>query len=305
MRHADKPTLVPFDPFDHPIALDLPRRITKAAAWVEHIPFGMTLIDLLRPRLLVELGTFWGDSYCAFCQAVDRLKLKATTRCIAVDTWEGDVQTGEYVGILEDLRAHHDPLYASFSTLKQTTFDAASHELADGSIDLLHIDGLHTYDAVRHDFETWLPKVSGRGVVLFHDTAARGGDFGVWKLWEELSPRYPVSMQFTHSHGLGVLGVGRDIPAKMREFFIEAAQNPRRTGMIYRSLGQRAQLWKTSQSLLLNMHASFKILNQQRAASGLPIDPRTESMQVLQGFPMDFAEFLRSEVERVCTRETT
>jgi O-antigen biosynthesis protein len=295
---------MPFDPFDHPIGLDLPRRITKAAAWVEHIPFGMTLIDMLRPSLVVELGTFWGDSYCAFCQAVDRSKLTGTTRCIAVDTWQGDSHTGEYAGILDDLRSHHDPLYGSFSTLKQTTFDQAARDVADGSVDLLHIDGLHTYEAVKHDFETWLPKVSDRGVVLFHDTAERGGDFGVWKLWEELSPRYPASMQFTYSHGLGVLGVGKAIPAKMMEYFVEARQNPRRISMIYLALGQRAQLYKTSQSLLRNMQATFKILNQQRQASGLPVDPNTESLDVLQGYPVDFAEFLKSEVERLCGRET-
>jgi hypothetical protein len=289
-----------FDPFDHPIALELPRRMTKAAAWVEHIPFAMTLVDLLRPRMIVELGTYWGDSYCAFCQAVAKLNLPATgTRCMAVDTWAGDAHTGSYEGILDNLRAHHDPLYGSFSKLRQVTFDQAAGEVADGSVDLLHIDGLHTYDAVRHDFDTWLPKISDRGVVLFHDTAERKEDFGVWKLWQEVSPRYP-SFEFVHGHGLGVLGVGSSLPQPMQQFFAAARANPQRIRDIFWALGTRVEHFTQASQLLSNVFQMVNTIHVHQRVRGQPVDASAESAEMAQRFPIDYVEYLRLLVEQMC-----
>ena len=194
------------DPLAHPICLASPRRRTAVRAWHEHIPFAMFLVDLLRPPVLVELGVHAGDSYGAFCQAVQELNLD--TRCYGVDTWEGDAHSGFYgAAILDDLRAHHDPLYGTFSSLIQSTFDDAVGRFADGTIDLLHIDGYHTYDVVKHDFESWLPKLSAQGVVLLHDTNVRERDFGVGRFWGEVQHQYP-SFEFVHGHGLGLLAVG-------------------------------------------------------------------------------------------------
>ncbi|HZC05846.1 MAG TPA: class I SAM-dependent methyltransferase [Ktedonobacterales bacterium] len=206
-----------FNLLDHHVYHSAPQRAV-ISAWTQHIPFGMLLIDLLRPRLVVELGTHMGASYCAFCQAVTELGLG--TRCVAVDCWEGDPQAGKYgPEVLEDLQAHHDPRYGDFSTLMRSSFDDAVSAFADGSIDLLHIDGLHAYEAVKHDLETWLPKMSSRGVIILHDIAERQPTFGVWRLWDELKQTYPHHLEFEHGHGLGLVAVGENAPEGLQSVF--------------------------------------------------------------------------------------
>jgi hypothetical protein len=129
-------------------------------------------------------------------------------KCYAVDTWMGDEHAGFYTdAVFEELNGYHAAHYSHFSSLMRMTFDEASGYFTDGTIDLLHIDGFHLYDAVRHDFDTWLPKMSSRGVVLLHDSFTREKDFGVGLLLEELRAHYPV-FEFTHGYGLAVVGVG-------------------------------------------------------------------------------------------------
>ena len=196
-------------PRENPICRLPPRRLVLSA-WSLHVPFGMYLVDILRPTCIVELGSRKGVSYCAFCQAVKYLGMDSN--CVAIDSWFGDVHTGAYgAQVLADLRRHHDPLYRDFSRLEQSLFHEAVSGFRDGSIDLLHVDGLHTYDAVRGDFESWLPRMSRQGVILFHDVTERREDFGVWRLWAVLTERYP-SFTFPQGHGLGVLGVGDSLP---------------------------------------------------------------------------------------------
>ncbi|WP_136683127.1 class I SAM-dependent methyltransferase [Falsirhodobacter xinxiangensis] len=186
----------------------------NTSAWTEHVPFAFWMIEALRPRVFVELGSHYGVSYFAFCQAVEQHGLG--TRCHAVDTWKGDEHAGFYGDeVFKTVRAHNDAHYSGFSQLIRATFDDTLEYFADGSIDLLHIDGLHTLEAVRHDFEAWLPKMSDRGVILLHDTNVRERGFGVHLLMDELRSRHPV-FEFMHCHGLGVVGVGTDLPEPVR-----------------------------------------------------------------------------------------
>jgi GT2 family glycosyltransferase/glycosyltransferase involved in cell wall biosynthesis len=251
----------------HPIVFHHPRWLHTTSAWLEHIPFAMVLVDLLRPDVFVELGTQQGDSYCAVCEAVEILGLGS--RCYAVDSWTGDPHAGAYGGeILEALRRHHDPLYGRFSRLISSTFDDAVSHFSDGSVDLLHIDGYHTYEAVRHDFETWRPKLSERGVVLFHDINVRERDYGAWRVWEELKRSYP-SFEFAHAHGLGVLGVGSRLPAAVRALFeTSSAESVIVQGWFFR-FGHRLRL-------MADLESTEHRLSEER-------DERERSVEWLKG----------------------
>jgi hypothetical protein len=208
---------------EHPVVLMRPS-LVPPFGWVGHIPFAYLAVDLLRPASIVELGTHTGNSYLAMCQAVQALKLD--TRCHAIDTWQGDSHASHYgEQVFQSLRGRHDPRYGGFSTLIRSRFDDAIGHFADHSIDLLHIDGLHTYEAVKHDFETWLPKLSNRAVVLLHDTAVEGHGFGVRTFFDELAVRYPC-FGFKHSHGLGVVAVGANVPEPFAACMRRAQANP-------------------------------------------------------------------------------
>lgn len=212
-----------------------PHRLTESA-WIQHVPFAFWLTEQVKPKLLVELGVHTGMSYFAFCQSVKANNLP--TLCYGIDTWKGDEHAGLYSeDIWLDVQNHNAQEYASFSYLLRTTFNDALPYFEDKTIDLLHIDGYHTYEAVREDFEKWLPKMAANGIVVFHDIVVREREFGVYKFWAELKQQYK-SFEFLHGHGLGILAVGEVSSEKLEQFFnLEDEAEISKMRTVYAGLG--------------------------------------------------------------------
>ena len=121
-------------------------------------------------------------------------------KAYGVDTWTGDEHAGFYDAGIWKMVQGANRQYPN-SALLRMPFDTAA-SLVQDDISLLHIDGLHTYEAVKHDFETWEPKVTD--VILLHDICVpENPDFGVWKLWAEI--KNDKCFEFHHCHGLAVL----------------------------------------------------------------------------------------------------
>jgi FMN phosphatase YigB (HAD superfamily)/predicted O-methyltransferase YrrM len=180
--------------------LDPDRRFTP---WTGHRSFVYDLIGWQRPRRIVELGSHYGPSFFAMCQAVEELDVDAELH--AVDTWAGDPHAGEYgEDVYESFTGVLDRGFETHRvTLHRMTFDEALGDFDAESVDLLHIDGFHTYEAVAHDYETWLPKLAPGGIVLFHDVAPSMG-YGSSQFWQDVRRGHP-HFEFRHSCGLGVL----------------------------------------------------------------------------------------------------
>jgi len=195
-----------------------------ASSCLEHIPFAFWIIEASQPKVFVELGADYGASYFAHCQAVDKLGLD--TQCYAIDTWmSGDATAGQENGAFEKVNAYNESQYSGFSHLLRSNFDDAARNFADGTIDLLHINGLHTSGFALRDFEIWLPKLSEHGIVLLHGTNSRERNFGTFKLFEQLQTRYPT-FEFSFGQGLGLIAAGNE-QNEMIQLLLDAHKNER------------------------------------------------------------------------------
>lgn len=252
-----------FPPWLRPTSYWQPAHIVTSA-WLEHAPFAFWLVDELRPRSVVELGTHAGFSFFVFAEAVRRLGIDA--ELTALDTWRGDDQTGFYdEDIWASVRDIAEREYAGFTRLLRGYFSESRPLIPDDSVDLLHIDGRHGYEDAREDYDSWVSAVRDGGVILFHDIAERAPGFGVWRLWEELSAEHP-SFAFEHGHGLGVLNVGEVRSPGLAALFDADAVAAREMRSTYERLGSvvsRQAALEAMPAEIESLHAVVEALSQQ------------------------------------------
>ena len=231
-----------------------PKRMVFST-WVDHLAFAYDLVAAHRPKLIVELGVYNGLSFFTFCQSMVEHNIDGVA--YGVDCWEGDEHTDAYDdSIYTDVAEHARGNYRGNTYLLRMFFNEALRHFDDNTIDLLHIDGLHTYEAVKEDFTNWYPKVKPGGIILFHDVMARIKDFGVWKYFEEIEGQYDEVFKFNHGFGLGVIrkpgGEPTDEPLfnllfnkdeesikNLRQFYVHAGQ--------FLDSRRQANFWRQSQ----------------------------------------------------------
>jgi hypothetical protein len=216
-------------------------QVIAPSAWLQHIPFLFWLFEIVKPKSYLEMGVHNGVSYFSACEAVKQLKLDTT--CIGIDHWLGDNQAGIFDdSVFENFKLNHEQ-YKDFSSYIKDNFEKAMKDIKNDSIEIIHIDGFHTYVAVENDFNLAYEKIDKqKGIILLHDINEYQITFGVNKFWQQIEKKYKV-FKFNHGHGLGVVFVGSSIDRKIIESFskdtrydINVIQN------IFEILGQRVEI---------------------------------------------------------------
>lgn len=178
---------------------------TIVTAWTGHIIFADWLVRRTKPEVVVDLGVDYGFS--TFCFA-----LAGIGHVYGVDSFEGDEHAGNR-NTYDLVNAKREELGMNNVTFIKGFFDDVAKTWTN-PIDILHIDGFHTYEAVKNDYDTWSNFLKPDGIVLFHDTCVP--HFGVKDFFRELDlPK----VNFSASFGLGVASRNEALITEIKQVF--------------------------------------------------------------------------------------
>lgn len=172
------------------------------------------LVDLVqeqRPSTVLEIGTMSGGTLRAWCAcAADDAQI--TSIDLPDGRWGGGYDVSEVARLNSYTRDAQN-----LTLIRGDSHDPVIRADVDHlEIDFLFIDGDHTYEGVKRDFEDYSPLVKAGGLIAFHDVLPHPNvpECDVDQLWAELRERHEVeeflSPEETHHEwgqwgGIGVV----------------------------------------------------------------------------------------------------
>lgn len=112
---------------------------------------------------IVEIGSYLGASSSFLASAAK--EKKHTVYC--VDTWKNEGMSEGERDTFREFCKNIEPLKDNIRILRGKSADIA--KTFNEKIDLLFIDGDHSYESVKTDVQSWLPKLKDGGIIVSHD----------------------------------------------------------------------------------------------------------------------------------------
>ncbi|MGB7434412.1 MAG: class I SAM-dependent methyltransferase, partial [Candidatus Acidiferrum sp.] len=148
-------------------------------------------VKALHPQTVVEIGTHRGGTLYLWTRFA-----QSTATLISIDLPRGKFGGGYSpfrIPIYRRFARHHQKLHLlRADSHAPSTLEETKRLLANRPIDLLFIDGDHTYDGVKQDWQLYSPLVRPAGLIVFHDIAGAYADTNVKTFWD--------SIKLQHSH---------------------------------------------------------------------------------------------------------
>jgi hypothetical protein len=121
--------------------------------------------------IFVEMGVWKGKSVAYL--GVEIINSKKNIKCYAIDTFTGSQeaiqQSHPDIKDLYNIFLNNiEPIKDVVVSVKKASIDAVK-DFKDKSIDIIFIDGDHSYEEVNRDIHIWFPKVKDGGIIAGHD----------------------------------------------------------------------------------------------------------------------------------------
>lgn len=116
------------------------------------------------PARIVELGSYKGRS--AAYASVEIANSKKEIKFDCIDIWQPNLMYDDLD--FAAFKQNMSPVENYYNAIKMDTTQAST-QYTDNSLDFVFIDADHSYEAVKHDIQTWLPKVKANGMIGGHD----------------------------------------------------------------------------------------------------------------------------------------
>jgi predicted O-methyltransferase YrrM len=144
-------------------------------------------------RTVVEIGTCRGGTFYLLCKVADNNAV-ILTMDIKMPWWRKRL-------LRSFVRPRQTPITLRKDSHRHSTINFVKESLQN-KIDLLFIDGDHSYDGVRKDFINYSPLVRKGGWIAFHDIIpARLTDNGIRRgAWTGGVPKYWNELKRSHEH---------------------------------------------------------------------------------------------------------
>jgi len=149
-----------------------------------------SIVKRQKPKAFLEIGTRNGGTFFVLCRLSDPQAI-----VISLDLPGGQFGGGYtpfQVPVLWRMKKPGQQLHLLRTDSHSAEAKLRTEQALNGSqLDLLFIDGDHTYDGVKKDFEMYSPLVKTGGLVVFHDIVdIPGPEFGVQRFWNEIKCGY-------------------------------------------------------------------------------------------------------------------
>ncbi len=158
----------------------------------EEIAELVKLVERLRPRTVLEIGTARGGTLFLWTRAAAR-----DATIISIDL-PGGLFGGGYPFLRSILYKNLGKDKQRIILLRRDSHDRKTlgivrDLLGNRLLDFLFIDGDHTYEGVKMDYEMYSPLVRPGGIIAFHDIVPGPEELvgGVPRFWKELKEKIP------------------------------------------------------------------------------------------------------------------